>query len=1405
MKKRLLSAALALVMVLTMLPLSMLPAFADDPKPSDLTGTGTGQLTENGVNVRSVKKGAVLRNKMTIDNVEYEALTAPADGWYAIGKQPQISVSNAASVYYVNGGVLAGTTWYSNVGNALDAKKTSITLQENGSINLTMSPTTVTSLTIDLNGYTLSGSITLPKEYVDANSKTQVAPAISQLNIKDSAYPSNGKNYNDNQSSLSISADADRKNTTAVKLDNVNIGAIDLKSENGSSVTLTSAKATTIQINNSGTSGNSGTVKLAKASECTSISVTAANMALAGNTVQVDGVSTVTGAVSLSGKSGGAVNVGASGDNARSKVQGGVTISTTAPTSTNTTVKAVNAEITNVTLTGVGASLSADYSTLGDVKVIGYVGTDLTDSQKNGKAPSITLNNSKADSIAVNTTAGTEALNSEYTVKLNSNSDGGAITLPVADIQITNAKAGVIDLDSGKLTITGSSSGPASTDTLALGDTGKAVAFKVVGTNVTTGDITTTGTHVTAEIPASETNTFGTTGAVPVFANRGIAGGVFSGEVNAANMVNTGASALRYEVKRGANEFVYYARTQLQKLIDEYGKYASTVPAFAIRIVGDGTNGTDQRIILKNGDKVLTEIVYQNSDQQIPLPGSVNGGAVAKWMEYAATKETVDGVQVWTEGDLLDELAATATYSTPAEPANIILNAQVTDSTVTKLEGALSATDGVTARLNGNVITLSGAVSGNGASIKVNVITDNGIEEEVSIVYDDGAVRFSNQNATLKGGMRIVDSYNALEMPNGVRYTLNGTGLKAQATKLDDSQIIGYTQPCPVIVTVNVNGNGWTNASKLALAKAMTNDDWSTNNAILTITNGESYVDFSDSPAVKEALNAVVAKITDSQINSWVTAVQNASWRKAGNTGTASEIQRANTGYNKVYVVAYMAVNIRNYNTANKPGTLTMELVPSYYVEVRRDSGAAEGLPLDPTVASEQRLLRPQSGTLGTLTGEIGTIELKMTKEGTFLVDNAVAHQGDTYAYLVSRDTPPVGIDFEITGKVNNALGTFIINGDAPMVTLYDARGNYPGSAKAYYDTLQAAVDATDKDGQFIVVDANYKGSTQVTMTGKSRTITVYTGGDNTVSSNATGTVVTPNTAGTEFELQLKNDVTTPTTTTTATITTQSTEYGVVRASVSSAKSGDRVTITTTAYNGYQTNTPIVRTNTGASVPVAAASNSNTTTTAQWTFTVPNGATSITITPSFTLSAIPFVDVRSDAWYYNGVAYCYNNKLMQGEASTIFSPNGRLARREVAEVLYRLDGGTPETPKVTFTDVSTGDWAYNAIVWCANRGYINGMGDGTFKPTDPVTREQLAQMLYNYAGKPKVNYSLAGNYTDGGKVMPWFNDAMSWAAYYNILSGTNSVNMNGYLYGDTVAMRSEIAVTLMKYLQRYPK
>ena len=183
------------------------------------------------------------------------------------------------------------------------------------------------------------------------------------------------------------------------------------------------------------------------------------------------------------------------------------------------------------------------------------------------------------------------------------------------------------------------------------------------------------------------------------------------------------------------------------------------------------------------------------------------------------------------------------------------------------------------------------------------------------------------------------------------------------------------------------------------------------------------------------------------------------------------------------------------------------------------------------------------------------------------------------------------------------------------------------------------------------------------------------------------------------------------------------------------------------------------------------------------------------------LTVLPFTDVDSDDWFLAAVQYVYENDRMAGTSSTTFQPEVNLTRAMAAQVLYNLEGQPAVTGDTTFTDAAAaGEWAVKAITWAEQTGVVAGIGDGLFDPTANVTREEFAQMMYNYASYKEYDLTLEGDlsqFEDASAISSWAETAMSWANGSGLINGHD----DGTIDPQGTTTRAQAASILMNFDQ----
>ena len=182
---------------------------------------------------------------------------------------------------------------------------------------------------------------------------------------------------------------------------------------------------------------------------------------------------------------------------------------------------------------------------------------------------------------------------------------------------------------------------------------------------------------------------------------------------------------------------------------------------------------------------------------------------------------------------------------------------------------------------------------------------------------------------------------------------------------------------------------------------------------------------------------------------------------------------------------------------------------------------------------------------------------------------------------------------------------------------------------------------------------------------------------------------------------------------------------------------------------------------------------------------------------------LSFTDVASGTWYEGAVRYAYLHDIMEGMSETEFAPATALTRAMAVQIFYNLEGQpdiSGENLGYPYEDVDAQAWYGDAVYWARLTGVATGYGDGTFQPTDSITRQEFAQMLYNYAEYKGYDLTAAGDlsqFPDSGSVADWAETAMSWANGNELINGHD----DGTIDAAGTATRAQAASILMRFDQ----
>ena len=260
-------------------------------------------------------------------------------------------------------------------------------------------------------------------------------------------------------------------------------------------------------------------------------------------------------------------------------------------------------------------------------------------------------------------------------------------------------------------------------------------------------------------------------------------------------------------------------------------------------------------------------------------------------------------------------------------------------------------------------------------------------------------------------------------------------------------------------------------------------------------------------------------------------------------------------------------------------------------------------------------------------------------------------------------------------------------------------------------------------------------------------------------------------------------------------VTTPETPGGTVTVSPSRASSGRTVTITATPDTGFALESLTVLDSRGNEIALTDKGGG------KYTFTMP--ASRVTVEASFAPAPLPFEDVAPGAWYESAVRYAYFHNIMEGMRETEFAPATALTRAMAVQILYNLEGQpdvSDENLGYPYEDVDAQAWYGNAVYWARITGVATGYGDGTFQPGDSITRQEFAQMLYNYAKYKGYDLTAEGDlaqFPDSESVADWAEAAMRWANGNELINGHD----DGTIDAAGIGTRAQAASILMKFDQ----
>ena len=283
--------------------------------------------------------------------------------------------------------------------------------------------------------------------------------------------------------------------------------------------------------------------------------------------------------------------------------------------------------------------------------------------------------------------------------------------------------------------------------------------------------------------------------------------------------------------------------------------------------------------------------------------------------------------------------------------------------------------------------------------------------------------------------------------------------------------------------------------------------------------------------------------------------------------------------------------------------------------------------------------------------------------------------------------------------------------------------------------------------------------------------------------------------------------------TTTYPITVEDSRNGEAESSRRRAERGDTITITVEPEEGYELDELIVTDKNGDAVKLTDKGDG------EYTFTMPRSAVTVEATFRAVEPATPawdecgrgpdcpayhFTDLNLSLWYHDGIHFCVEHGLMNGTSATTFEPDTTTSRGMIVTILYRLEG-TPAAGASSFTDVAAGAYYADAVAWANANGIVMGYGNGKYGPDDPVTREQLAAILYRYAQYKGYDTTQGGmsirEFSDYEQISDYALEPMAWAVNAGLINGTTSTTLAPTGSGT----RAQTAALLMRFCENIAK
>lgn len=491
-----------------------------------------------------------------------------------------------------------------------------------------------------------------------------------------------------------------------------------------------------------------------------------------------------------------------------------------------------------------------------------------------------------------------------------------------------------------------------------------------------------------------------------------------------------------------------------------------------------------------------------------------------------------------------------------------------------------------------------------------------------------------------------------------------------------------------------------------------------------------------------------------------------------------------------VVVQPYLAMEAKSYDSAK--GTMTVDIKAMYRtvattadlknnaeIYVQGDDGVGEtGVKANAVVIGEKENTLPVKGSVEI---SIPLPDGFITKTESALPTIYVQHE-NIYEYkadVTSKAEGGGGTTYTATFTNPHGFSTFVFSTETKTVATVNGTN---------YTNFQQAVNAADPSDTITVK----QNKNNLAATGVTHDLKLKNGTSGPITVTINGEKITIN-AG-----ETKPFTYTPPTPPRPTeekhsITISTDGKGQVTGPASAAED-DKVTLTVKPNADKELYDLKITDEDGKAIAVTKVNDTT------YTFTMPDGK--VTIAATFgcdggnNCPSKAFTDLGDKQWYHDSIDYAVEHGLLEGTSPTTMEPNATLIRAQLAQILYNIEDKPAVTGEMVFEDVPASEWFYSPVLWANQNEIINGTSATTFEPLEDISRQDLALMLYRYAGEPAVTGDLDG-FTDADKVGDWAEEAMAWAVAEGIVQGDTPTTLNP----TGTATRAEAAAMLQRFLE----